>query len=145
MSGAASAVNKATAPPGGCKARAAAMTNMASVTAKLAVRSDGNPARKTNKAARADRVLPTTTAQGCAKGLLGTTKIRKALAPNGAISKGWRNKDGSVGPNAHKTTAQASNPNPAPIPARSASTSDGRGMDGPRARQRLIRLGQRQG
>ena len=77
----------ATAAAGGCMARNAICAMKAPPTASPMVAGRGRPRCSTATATSALAILPITADQGCASGLFGTAKIRKALAPSGATRR----------------------------------------------------------
>jgi hypothetical protein len=81
-----STTNSATAPPGGCKQRNPVMTAKANTTATAPANVVSGISSTQATPTHADKVLPPTTDQGCAKGLDGVANTSKALAPIGATS-----------------------------------------------------------
>ena len=126
-------VASATAAPGGCMARSAAIAAMARHTARPAPSSGARPRPVTAMAASAETVLPTTADQGCASGEFGTAKTRNAVAPSGAISK-YPDATPLQASSMTRMTPQSASASPAPKAARNDSRHFGRDMAGPSAR-----------
>ncbi len=82
----ASATSSAVAPPGGCRQRSANISAMAAPTAAAAASSGDGMRCAQAMPTSAEKLLPPTTAQGCASGLAGTPNTSTAVAPIGATS-----------------------------------------------------------
>lgn len=106
---------RAAAPPGGCRVRVAAISIMASPTAKPAASHEGATKSPTAIPTAADKVLPPITARGVASGLAGTANTSTLDAPIGATMAG--RVAGAINP---ARPRHATMPHKAPAPAAKA-------------------------